>query len=190
MLLIPFLVRSGNQTSILKQFDPMAVQAISGVSASLEAVVMTEYPSLASSGIGQLLGKLYESIPIRPLGLAKISYVFALLTAPIGLPLYFLQKAFGERYVLTNRNVQVWTARRTRMVSSVALADIADVVLEQHPGQVFYKASDIRLKAASGETILTLKGVKDAGAFKNAITSTIDSRRMVQESMAQIAARS
>lgn len=168
----------------------MAVQAISGVSASLEAVVMTEYPSLASTGIGQLLGKVYESISFRPFGLAKLSYVFALLTAPIGLPLYFLQKAFGERYILTNRHVQVWTARRTRMLSSVALADIAGVELEQHPGQVFYNACDIRLKSGSGETILTLKGVKDAGAFRNAITCTMDSRRMVQESMARIAARS
>ncbi|MDG1894164.1 MAG: PH domain-containing protein [Fuerstiella sp.] len=168
----------------------MAVQAISGVSASSEAVVMTEYPSLASSGVGQFLGNLYESVPVRPFGLMKLSHVFALLTVPIGLPLYFLQKAFGERYVLTNRNVQVWTARRTRMLSSAALADVVDVELEQQPGQVFYQASDIHLKAASGETILTLKGVKDAGSFKNAIARTIDSRRLVQESMAQIAARS
>jgi hypothetical protein len=168
----------------------MTVQAISGVSASSEAVVMTEYPSLASMGIGQLLGRLYELFPVRPFGLMKLSHIFALLTVPIGLPLYFLQKAFGERYVLTNRNVQVWTARRTRMVSSVALADIADVELEQQPGHVFYQASDILLKGAGGQTLLTLKGVKDAGSFKNAIARTIDSRRLVQESMAQIAARS
>ncbi|MEO1983098.1 MAG: PH domain-containing protein [Fuerstiella sp.] len=151
---------------------------------------MMEYPSLASTGIGQLLGWLFELVPLRPFGLMKVSYVFALLALPLGLPLYFLQKAFGERYVLTNRNVQVWTARRTRMVSSVALADIADVVLEQHPGQVFYNASDIHLEAASGQRILTLKGVKDPGSFKNAITCTVDSRRMVQESLDQIAARS
>ena len=147
----------------------MAVQAISGVSASSEAEVMTEYPSLASSGVGQLLGNLYESFPVRLFGLMKLSHVFALLTVPIGLPLYFLQKAFGERYVLTNRNVQVWTARRTRMVSSVALADVVYVELEQQPGQVFYQASDIHLKGASGDTVLTLKGVKDAGSFRNAI---------------------
>ncbi|MCP4513406.1 MAG: PH domain-containing protein [Fuerstiella sp.] len=168
----------------------MAVQAISGVSPSSEAVVMMEYPSLASTGIGRLLGWLYELVPIRPFGLMKVSYVFALLTMPLGLPLYFLQKVFGQRYVLTNRNVQVWTARKTRMVSSVALADVVDVELKQWPGQVFYNASDIRLKSASGETKLTLKGVKDAGAFKNAIACAVDSRRMVQESMAQIAARS
>jgi hypothetical protein len=168
----------------------MAVQAISGVSASSEAVVMTEYPSLASTRIGQLLGMLYESSTVRLFGLMKLSHVFALLTVPVGLPLYFLQKGFGERYVLTNRNVQVWTARRTRMVSSVALADIVDVELQQRPGHVFYKASDIHLKSAGGETILTLKGVKDAGSFRNAIARTIDSRRMVQESMDRITARS
>jgi hypothetical protein len=168
----------------------MAVQAISGVSASSEAVVMTEYPSLASTGPGQFLGRIYESSHVRFFGLMKLSHVFALLTVPIGLPLYFLQKALGERYVLTNRNVQVWTALRTRMVSSVALADIVDVELQQQPGHVFYQASDIHLKSAGGQTILTLKGVKDAGSFKNAIARTIDSRRLVQESMAQIAARS
>ncbi|MEO2012957.1 MAG: PH domain-containing protein [Fuerstiella sp.] len=150
---------------------------------------MTEYPSLASWGIGQVLGSLFELIPIRPFGLMKVSYVFALMAVPLGLPLYFLQKVFGQRYVLTNRNVQVWTARRTRMVSSVALADIADVELDQRPGHVFYSASDIHLKSASGETKLILKGVKDAGSFKNAIACTIDSRRLVQESVNQIAAR-
>jgi hypothetical protein len=55
----------------------MAVQAISGVSASSEAVVMTEYPSLASTRIGQLLGMLYESSTVRLFGLMKLSHVFA-----------------------------------------------------------------------------------------------------------------
>lgn len=166
----------------------MAVQAIAGVSASSEAVVMTEYPSIASGGIGQLLGSIYESIP-SPFGLPKLSYVFALLTAPFGILLYAMQKLFGNRYVLTNREVQVWKSRTNVKVASLDLSSVADVELEQHPGQIFFNASDIRFKGANGETLLRLSGVKDAGAFMSTIQRTAEARRMVQESMDRIEAR-
>lgn len=166
----------------------MAVQAIAGVSPSSEAVVMTEYPSLAAGGIGQLLGSIYESVP-APFGLPKISYLFVLATAPLGLLLYIVQKVLGHRYVLTNRAVQIWTARTNRMVSSVNLNDVDHAELDQHPGQIFYNAADIRLIGTSGQTVLRLKGIKDAPSFLNAIRNTIDSRRQVQEAAARIAAR-
>lgn len=166
----------------------MSVQAIAGVSPSSEAVVMTEYPSLAATGIGQLLGSIYESIP-SPFGLPKISYLFALLTAPIGLLLYIVQKVFGQRYVLTNRSVQIWTARTNRLVSSVNLSDIDHVEMDQGGGQVFYNAADLRLIGSGGQTLLRLRGIKDAPSFMNAIQRTVESRRMVQESAARIAAR-
>jgi len=166
----------------------MTAQAIAGVSASSESVVMTEYPSLAAGGIGQLLGSIYESIPL-PLGLPKLSYIFALVTAPLGVLLYFLQKAFGERYVLTNRAVQVWTARTGRKVAAINLDDYDHIELDQRPGQVFYNAADLRFVGPNGDTKLRLKGVKDAGAFKNAIESMRTSRSMVRDSMARIEGR-
>lgn len=166
----------------------MTVQAIAGVSPSSEAVVMTEYPSIAAGGIAQLLGSIYESIP-SPAGLPKLSYLFALATAPFGILLYALQKLFGQRYVLTNRAIQVWTARTSRMVSSLNLSDFDRVEVVQSAGQVFYNAADLRFVGANGETLLRLKGVKDAGAFRNAIERTAESRRMVQESLATISAR-
>lgn len=166
----------------------MAVQAIAGVSPSSEAVVMTEYPSISAGGIGQLLGSIYESIPL-PLGLPKLSYIFALITAPFGILLYALQKVFGQRYVLTNREVQIWTSRTQVKVASLALEDISEIELEQRSGQVFFNAADIRFKGAGGETLLKLSGVKDAGAFKNAIERTVEARRMVKQSMSRIEAR-
>ena len=166
----------------------MTVQAIAGVSPSSEAVVMTEYPSIAAGGIAQVLGSLYESVP-APFGLPKLSYVLALATAPIGILLYAVQKLFGSRYVLTNRAVQIWTARSQRMVSSINLSDFDHVEVAQSPGQVWYNAADLRFIGANGETLFRLKGVKDAGAFKNAIERTADSRRLVQESMDRIVAR-
>ena len=57
----------------------MTTQAIAGVSSTTEAVIMTEYPSVGSLGPAKMLGKLYESMP-SPLGLPKVSYLFALRT--------------------------------------------------------------------------------------------------------------
>ena len=123
----------------------MAVQAIAGVSASNEAVVWTEYPSIAAIGIGQTLGSLYESLPIKILGFGpSLSHIFALLTAPIGVLLYAAQKLFGHRYILTNRNVHVRSSRGDRMISTIGLGDFDHIELVQNPGQVFYKAADIR----------------------------------------------
>jgi len=167
----------------------MSVQAIAGVSPGSEAVVMTEYPSISAGGIGQLLGSLYESIPVRILG-PKLSYLlFTLPTAPIGVLLYFVSKVIGNRYVLTNRSVQIWGARTDRMVGKVDLDAIDSVELEQHPGQVFFRAADVRLKDSAGKTLLQLKGVPDAGSFRNAIQRAAESRRLTKSAMETIAAR-
>ena len=168
----------------------MTVQAIAGVSPSSEAVVMTEYPSLAAGGIGQLLGSLYECLPIRIFGYGpSLSHIFALLTSPVAVLLYFFQKAFGHRYELTNRAVKVWAARSDQLISSIGLGDFDHLELHQSPGQVFYKASDIRFVGPAGETLMKLSGVKDAGAFKNAIEQAAAANRYVKASMARINAR-
>ncbi|MEZ6131395.1 MAG: hypothetical protein R3C59_22195 [Planctomycetaceae bacterium] len=168
----------------------MALQAIAGVSPSSEAVVMTEYPSIAAGGLGQLLGSLYESLPFRLFGMGpSLSHLLALLTSPIGVLLYALQKLFGHRYVLTNRAVQVWSSLGNRLVSSIGLGDFDHLELHQSAGQVFYKAHDIRFVDASGKTLMTLAGVKDAGPFRNAIQRAADAKRLVGESMARIEAR-
>jgi len=167
----------------------MSVQAIAGVSPSSEARIMTEFPSVGASAIGRLVGMLMDSIPISIFGV-KLSYIiFGLPLAPLGMLLFLLNRPFGDRYILTNRSVQIWSSMGMQRTSTVDLNDIADVELDQLPGQAFFRASDIRLKAANGQTIMRLSGVCDAGAFRNAIQRTMQSRRMVQSSLATINAR-
>ena len=150
---------------------------------------MTEFPSVAASVPGRLIGQIMDSIPIRILGV-KLSYLlFGLPLAPLGMLLFLLNRPFGARYILTNRSVQVWSSMGTQRTAVVDLNDIVEVELDQRAGQAFFRAADICLKAASGKTILRLAGVCDAGAFRNAIQRTMQSRRLVQSSLATIAAR-
>jgi len=168
----------------------MTVQAIAGVSPASEAVVMTEYPSIAAGGIGQVLGSLYEILPVKIFGIGpSLSHIFALLTAPLGVALYGFQKVFGQRYVLTNRAIQIWSSRGKRLVSSIGLADFDHIELHQSGGQVFYGAHDIKFVGASGETLMKLSGVKDAGPFKNVIERAAEASRFVKASAARIEAR-
>ena len=61
--------------------------------------------------------------------------------------------------------------------------------LQQLPGQEFFAAADVRFVAADGSTVLRLAGVKDAGAFLSTIERTAESRKLVDASLATIAAR-
>lgn len=167
----------------------MSVQAIAGVNPGSEARVMTEFPSVGASGIGRLIGQIMDSIPIRIFGV-KLSYIlFGLPLAPLGMLLFLLNRPFGARYILTNRNVQVWSSLGTQRTGVVDLNDIASVEIDQLPGQAFFRSADLRLKGASGQTLLKLSGVCDPGAFRNAIQRVVQSRRLVQSSLATIDGR-
>jgi len=167
----------------------MSVQPIAGVSSRSESVVMTEHPSIGAWGLGQALGSLYECIPVRVCGLTISHLLFTLPTAPFAVGLYFLQKVFGEYFVLTNRSVQIWAVRSGRRISSVDLSQVEDVAVTQAPGQKFFKAGDILLRSASGEIIQRLRGVPDAPSFCNAIRRTVEARHTVKSAMAIIEAR-
>jgi hypothetical protein len=114
--------------------------------------------------------------------------IFGLPLAPLGLLLFLLNR-LGSRYILTNRSVQIWSTMGSQRTSSVDLNDIASVELDELPGQSFFRAADIRLKAASGQTVMVLSGVADAGAFQNAIRGAVQSRRLIQSSLATMNAR-
>jgi hypothetical protein len=164
--------------------------AISGVSASTEAVIMTVYPSIAAYGIGRTFGSIYESIPLRIMGVKLSNLLFVLPTAPIAAGLYFLQKATGVRYTLTNRSMQIWHALGNRKVKQVSLADVTDVVVREQPGQQFYKAGDIVLIGGKGnEEILTLSGIPYPHIFRQTILEARDARQMVAKSLETIKAR-
>jgi len=166
----------------------MSVQAIAGVSPTREARIMTEFPSVGASLLGRLIGRLMDSLPIK-IGSIKLSYLlFGLLLAPLGALLFFL-RLLGSRYILTNRSVQIWSSLGSQRSESVDLSEIDVVELDQQAGQAFFRASDIRLKAKNGQTLMRLVGVADAGAFRNNIQRAVESRRLIQASLATMNAR-
>ncbi len=166
----------------------MSVQAIAGVSPTLESRIMTEFPSVGATSIGRLVGQLMDAIPAKVCGV-KLSYlIFGPALAPVGL-LIFLFNKLGSRYILTNRSVQIWSTMGSQRTGVVDLNEIFSVDLHELPGQAFFRCADIRLNGANGQTLMRLSGVADAGAFRNAIQGAVQSRRLVQASMATIAAR-
>ncbi|MDB5338379.1 MAG: hypothetical protein JWN70_3998 [Planctomycetaceae bacterium] len=164
--------------------------AISGVAASSEVEIMTVYPSIAAYGIGRAFGSMYESIPLRIMGVKLSNLLFVLPTAPIAAGLYFLQKVTGHRYKLTNRSMQICHSLGNRKVKQVALTDITDVLIRELPGQQFYKAADLVLVGGKGnEEILTLPGIPYAHIFRQTILEARDSRQQVASSLATMNAR-
>lgn len=163
--------------------------AISGVSASTEAEIMTVYPSVAAYGLGRSLGTLYDCIPMRIMGVKLSNLLLVLPTAPLPAALYFLQKITGQKYVLTNRSFQIWYALGSRKITQVALSDISNVVVRELPGQQFYKAGDLILLGAKGEEIMTLAGVPYPHIFRQTILEARDSRQQVAKSLETIKAR-
>lgn len=166
----------------------MAVQAIAGVSSTTEARIMTEFPSVAASSAGRLIGQLMGSIPVRVCGIPVSYLLFGPLVAPLGALLFFA-RLLGSRYILTNRSMQIWSSLGSQRTASVDLSEVDAVVIDELPGQHFYRAADIRLKSAGGQTLLRLSGVADAAAFCNVIQRAVQARRMVQSSLAVINAR-
>ena len=164
--------------------------AISGVSASNEAEIMTVYPSIAAYGLGRILGSIYECVPLRIMGVKLSNLLFVLPTAPIPALLYFMQKATGQKYVLTNRSFQIWHALGSRKITQVALSDITDVIIRIQPGQEFYKAGDLILVGGKGnDELMTLAGVPYPHIFRQTILEARDSRQMVAKSLETIKAR-
>ena len=164
------------------------VQAISGVSPDFESIVEELYPSIACTGIGEFLNRLYECIPTKIWGV-KISYVFALATAPLGAAIYLILKVVGTRYVITNRSVKQYNSLGIRQLNSVPLAQIADVSIDPDSRPVFYKTGDIRLTHAAGDTLLLIRGVPYPDRYRQVILETRDARGLVAASLARIQAR-
>ncbi|MDA1161949.1 MAG: hypothetical protein O3B13_02490 [Planctomycetota bacterium] len=163
--------------------------AITGVHASGESEIRSKYPSIAASGLGRLLGSLYETIPFRIWGI-KLSYlIFVLPTAPLGVLLYVVAKLTGERYVLTNRSIQRWAVIGAKQFQSLALTDVADIEYVQQPGQEYFHAGDLILLNSKGDPLMKVSGVKDADIFRQIIEKVRDARVGTELSLEAIAAR-
>ena len=162
--------------------------AIAGVAADSETTIMTVYPSISLMSPGRFLGRLYDSLDVRVMGI-KPTYVFALMLSPVSVLMYFWLKVFGFRYVLTNRSVQKWNSLGNRRASQVSLTDIAQVAIHEEPGQAFYKAADIYLLGKAGERLMVLQGVPYAAIFRQTILEARDSRMQTAASLETIRAR-
>jgi hypothetical protein len=162
--------------------------AVSGVYSG-QALIMAVYPSIAATGLGKLLGRLYESMPARILGVKLSHLLFPLPTAIIAIQVYFHLKLFGEVYALTNRTVQLRKSIGNRLIREVKLQDIDQVVIRQEPGQEFYPAADIYLLNKAGETMMTLPGVLRADVFRQTILEARNASNQVTASLATIKAR-
>jgi hypothetical protein len=171
-------------------------QAISGVSAGTEAEITTAYPSLAATGLGRAVGRMCEGVLVTH----GVSWPRLLITLPLWLVvvpiamtvtllLYFVTKISGQRFVLTNRNLQVRQMIGVRLNGQVSLADIKNIAIREQPGQAFYKAADLLIQGADGKTILRLEGVQRPAVFRQTILEARDARQQVEESLKAIQSR-
>lgn len=165
------------------------VQAISGVSAGVENIVMTVYPSIAATGIGRLLGRLYDCIPLKIGGVKLSNLLFTLPTAPIATLMYFGGKVAGPRFVLTNRRLTVRTSLGERLLLDIALPAIDEIDVIERDGQAFYRAADLVVYDAGGKVLGRLEGVPRAEIFRQTILEARDSQMSTASALATIQAR-
>ena len=146
-------------------------QAIAGVSPPEqdEITIMVVWPSVAFRGLGRLLGRLY-SIRFPDIYIFRLGNLFALLTIPLALMLYFSRIApfAGRRYTLTNRRVVVQTGLTGSMIegaTSIPLDSFDDIRVQQRPGDRWYDAGN--LEFYHGDTkVGQLVGVSRPDSFR------------------------
>lgn len=144
-------------------------QAIAGVSPSseFETTALIVWPSNGSSGIGRMLGGMYES----QLGFSvfTLGNLFALMSIPIGLALFMskFDPWFGVRYRISNRRILVERGHHGRVESSIDLDKFDRVEVQVQPGQAWYNAGDLIFFNDNTECY-RLKGVSRPAAFRAA----------------------
>jgi hypothetical protein len=142
-------------------------QAIAGVAPSqLQEVTMTiEWPTIAATGLGRFLGRLYG---IKAgFWIFTVGRLFLGLTLPIGLFLFFWMLAPWNvrRYRLTNRRIVVEAGAKFKPQQYVDLNRFDSIVIDVRPGQAWYPAGDMIFKLGPVET-LRLEGVGYPDVFR------------------------
>ena len=151
-------------------------QAIAGVSPAEthEGLVMTVWPSVACYPLGRAMGRLFEN---RTGGyIFTVGNLFALLSIPLALGLYFLRVApfIGVRYAVTNKRIIV---RRgisgKREERSLALTNFDTIQVQVQPGQAWYHAGDLVFlrqgtgsRQGTGVEVFRLEGVSRPESFR------------------------
>jgi hypothetical protein len=176
-------------------------QPIAGVSPSdlKETTIMTVWPSIAGTGIGQLLGRLFQikagiwvftvgnllallSIPLV-VGLIMHSLIFNFLAAIPVLGLLVAPIAGTvRRYILTNRRVIIASGLLPKPSQFVDLDRFDSVEVVVHPGQEWYPAGDLIFRKGKIETF-QLKGVRRPETFRQTIMKARDAYVGVKKAM-------
>lgn len=167
----------------------MPMQSIAGVSppSVAETTVMTVWPSVASTGLGRSLGRLFR---IRDgFGPFTVGRLALLACIPLGLGLYLsLRLPWAiQRYRLTNRRVIVERGVIPRIQQFVDFDqfDSVDVVVE--PGQEWYASGDLVFRRGQVETF-RLRGVSRPEAFRRTVVDVQRSYRSVAAIQAAVGA--
>lgn len=167
-----------------------------------ETLIMFVYPSNGADGIGRAIGRVLKALPLpfvnhaslaaSLVGILLLPFTIFVFTvgALAGLAGYVTLKLFGQRYVLTNRSLQIWSSIGQRLVKEVPLAQIAEVSVEQQSGQEFYHAADLVILDQGGNEVLRLAGVPRADVFRQTILKARDARTQVADALKTISARS
>lgn len=126
---------------------------------------MTVWPSVASTGLGQMLGRLYRlKGGFGPMSIGRMAL---LATIPVGLMLYLSMRLPWaiRRYRLTNRRAMIERGINPKVEQYVDLDrfDTIDVVVG--PGQEWYAAGDLVFRRGQIET-LRLSGVSRPESFR------------------------
>ena len=132
-----------------------------------EATIMTVWPSVASTGLGKALGRLYRiKAGFGPVSIGRLSL---LATIPLGLMLYLsLRMPWAiKRYRLTNRRVTIEQGINPQVKQFVTLDGFDAVDIDMAPGQEWYAAGDLVFRRGPIET-LRLAGVSRPEGFRRA----------------------
>ena len=143
-------------------------QAISGVapSSASEVTVMTVFPSIGGTSIGQTLGRLMN-IKAGFGNVLNLGNLIALLSVPLVLPLIAinLNPFNGRRYRLTNRRVIIERGWRGVEERSVGLGSFDTVDLLVQPGEDWFPCGDLIFRKGNLES-LRLSGVPHPEGFR------------------------
>jgi len=179
-------------TTAAKAATRSKLQAIPGVETQVERTVIAVWPSIASTGIGRMIGSLIQSAPEIRLPVLNVNLALAptLLLGPIAAAVYLLEKVIGQRYTVTNRRVLIQGSLTRKLNEQVSLEQIAEVAVAPYrDGQEFYHSADVVLLDQAGKELMRLEAVMRPGVFRQNILETRDARVKVQDALDTIQAR-
>lgn len=144
-------------------------QPISGVSPPgvAETTVMTVWPSVGATAVGQWLGRLYRMGRRESRGPISVGRLALLASIPLGMFLYLSMRLPWaiRRYRLTNRRVTIERGISPKVEQYVDLERFDSIDLVVRPGQEWYDCGDLVFRRGPVVT-LQLAGVSRPEPFR------------------------